>query len=132
MKAIILHSIDRSVFEYNRMVKDYVEFLDIRSDQVGIINNCEISLQSLDLPRFFWSPCTPQTRLVVLKWIPEDFNFQRMYNAVSNGIDVERRLAMDFHIEPRFIFMTDYNPQLVGASATNRFLKINCSPNYQY
>jgi len=130
MKAIILHSIYESVFEYDQMVKDFTEFLDLDADQVTTIQDSW--LLSNHIPRFYWAPCTPKTRLIVATWMPENFNFELMLNAVTKGITVERKFKMDFHIEPRFLFLTEYNPKLVGESMMRRFLKINCSPNYQY
>lgn len=132
MKAVILHSIYPPVFDYFQMVKDFAEFLDIRLDQVTAISDCEIALQPKKLPTFFWSSCKSNTRLVVLNWIPEQFDFERMATAVTKGIKVERALSMDFHIDPRFLFLTQFDPEITGESMKRRFLKINCSPNIPY
>ncbi len=127
MKAVILHSIYEPVFKCNQAIKDFAEFLDMDSDQVTTIEGSW--LLPNHVPCFYWNRCTPQTRLIVVTWMPKDFNFELMLNAVTKGITVERKFKMDFHIEPRFLFLTEYDPQLHGTSLTDRFLKIDCSPN---
>jgi hypothetical protein len=74
------------------------------------------------------------TRLVIINDVKRTFNFERLYNVITDGIEVERKHEHPFFISPSFgykvIITSNYLVQIKGESDKRRRFELTFSDYY--
>jgi hypothetical protein len=70
---------------------------------------------------FSFYECSDDTKAIIIKECPENFNFELFFTHITNGIKIEKRLYEPNQIYPKFIFVSQHKPKLLSASFKARF-----------
>lgn len=96
-----------------------------------IKNVCEISGKSFNPEnKFRYSEAEISTQVTFLNDLKKDFNFEMLYNDISEGITVEQKNKQSFPLRTKMIVSANSTLKISGASGKDRIIEFELTGHY--
>jgi hypothetical protein len=96
-----------------------------------IKNVCEISGKSFNPEnKFRYSEAEISTQVTFLNDLKKDFNFEMLYNDISEGITVEQKNKQSFPLRTKMIVSANSTLKISGASGKDRIIEFELTSHY--
>jgi hypothetical protein len=99
-----------------------------------LLNNCKIDAKKSGSGQFDMQNVKEDTRLIIVNDIKRNFNFERLYNAITDGLEVERKHEHPFVVQPsfgyKFVITSNYLIPIKGESDKRRRIELTFSDYY--
>lgn len=99
-----------------------------------MLNSCKIDAKKNSSGQFDMQNIKEDTRLIIINDVKRSFNFERLYNAITDGLEIERKHEHPFVVPPsfgyKFVITSNYLIPIRGESDKRRRIELTFSDYY--